>query len=377
MIIQNIGNPVWQSYIFFGILALAAIVSVCLKKKEDSGFPPSTTNELKGWATILVVTSHIGYFLFANHQFLYPLSNIAGVGVDLFLFLSGFGLVASFYKKPLTTWDFYKKRLLKIFIPLWIILIAFLLLDKFLLNQTYQLRTVIESFFGIFRHADIYQDINSPLWYLTLILFYYLTFPFVFMRERPGISALLWLLAGYYFTNANFGYFAGVNHLHAWHIAAFPLGVFFAGLVNNPSMRLKKISEWSQNVRLRTPSIVRWILRILAIVALLLAISYWTIHPGVGGNKWVVQTISLITLVEISLVVWLKPIRFRLLEWLGVYSYEIYLLHWPLLYRYDFILSRLPAGVAVAVGFIWIFGVSMLLRYLSNLIGKISFKPRS
>jgi len=375
MIIQNIGNVTWESYIFFAILAVATIVSLCWKKKEDAGFPPSSTNELKGWAIILVVTSHIGYFLFANHQFLYPLSNIAGVGVDLFLFLSGFGLVASFYKKPLSAWDFYKKRLLKIFIPLWIVLIVYLLLDKFLLNQTYQLRTIIESFFGIFRSADIFRDINSPLWYLTLILFYYLTFPFVFIRERPGISALLWFLAGYYFTTANFGYFNNVNHLHAWHIAAFPLGVWFAGLMNNPSVYLKNIAGWIQNVRLKTPAILRWSLRILSIAALLVAIGYWTINPGVGEGKWVVQTISIITLLEISLVVWLKPMRFRLLEWIGIYSYEIYLLHWPLLYRYDFILGRLPAGIAIVVAFVWIFGMSMLLRYLSNLVGKISFKP--
>lgn len=377
MIIQNIGNPVFESYVFFVILAIAALVSLCWKKKEDAGFPSSLTNELKGWATILIVTSHVGYFLFANHQFLYPLSNIAGAGVDLFLFLSGFGLVASFYKKPLSAWEFYKKRLIKIFIPLWVFLIVFLLLDKFLLNQTYQLGTVIESFFGIFRHADIYRDINSPLWYLTLILFYYLTFPFVFMRERPGISALLWLLIGYGITKLNPGYFASVNHLHTWHIVAFPFGCWFAGLVNKPSAYLKKLVGWLQNVRLKTPSVVRWPLKILAIAALLLTISYWMINPGVGGNKWILQVISITTLIEIILVAWLKPIRFRLLEWLGVYSYEIYLLHWPLLYRYDFILGRLPAGLGVAVAFVWIFGVSMLLRYLTNLIGKISFKPRS
>jgi peptidoglycan/LPS O-acetylase OafA/YrhL len=152
--------------------------------------------------------------------------------------------------------------------------------------------------------------------------------------------------------------------------------VWFAGLINNPTVFLKKFVDWLQGIRLKTPSAVRWLLGVLVIVVLLVAISYWTIHPGVGENKWITQSISVVTLIVITLAVWLKPIRFRLLEWLGVYSYEIYLLHWPLLYRYDFILGHLPAGLGVATALVWIFGVSVLLRYVTNLIGNISFKPR-
>lgn len=370
MVIENIGNPAVESYIFFGVLAVLALVFLRLKKKNDAGLSLSLTNELKGWAMIFVVTSHVGYFLFTNHQFLYPLSNIAGVGVDLFLFLSGFGLVTSAYKKPLPIGKFYKRRLSKIFIPLWLALITFLLLDKFLLGQTYQLKTIIESFFGIFRNADIFHDINSPLWYLTLILFYYLTFPFIFMRERPGTSALLWLLAGYYLTDAGFSYFSNVTHLHLWHIGAFPFGVLVAGLVSHPSTFFKKTISWSVKIWSCIPKWIGWMLKTVAILGLLVGVGYWMINPGVGGDKWVLQGISLLTLVMIVLIALLKPFRFRLFEWIGMYSYEIYLLHWPLMYRYDFIFNRLPAGLAMVVAFVWVFGASWLLHQVALYLNK-------
>lgn len=370
MVIENIGNPVVESYIFFIIFFVAILVYIRGKRKEDVGFPPSLTNELKGWATIFVVASHIGYFLFANHQFLYPLSNIAGVGVDLFLFLSGFGLVSSAYRKPLSIAQFYKKRLSKIFISLWLVLIGFLLLDKFLLNITYPWPKIVESFLGIFRTADIFNDINSPLWYLTFIFGYYLTFPLIFMSKRPLVSALLWFLLGYGITKVDPSLFSGVMHLYAWHIIAFPLGVWFAGWMNNPPVWLKKLSSRIKAIWLRLPVWLRWFFRFILLIAAAGAICFWTINPGVGSNKWILQSVSLATVLAIILVAWLKPFRFRLVEHIGVYSYEIYLLHWPLLYRYDFIFNRLPAGVATAVTFLWLLVVSVAFNWVANLLYK-------
>lgn len=370
MVIENIGNPVVESYIFFIIFVVAVLVYIRKRQPQDGGFSLALTNELKGWATIFVVVSHVGYFLFANHQFLYPLSNIAGVGVDLFLFLSGFGLVSSAYKKPLTIGQFYQKRLLKIFLPLWLVLATFLVLDKFSLNINYPSQKIIESFFGIFRSADIFNDINSPLWYLTFILGYYLTFPLVFMPKRPLVSACLWFLLGYGITKINPDLFSGVMHLYAWHIIAFPLGVWFAGWWQVPP---RFCSVTKERIRLAWQKIPLWLQRVVKIctaIIALVAVCYLAIHPGVGGNRWILQIISLTTVLAIILFSYIKPFRFRLLEWIGIYSYEIYLWHWPLLYRYDFILDKLPAGVGVALVLAWVFGVSVAANFVINLFSK-------
>ena len=244
-----------------------------------------------------------------------------------------------------------------------------LVLDKIFLGKTYEFWQVIKAFLGIFQTADIYKDINSPLWYLTLLIFYYFTFPFIFSRERPGLSALLWFFIGYYLTDVQFGFYRGVNHLYLWHIMAFPLGTLVAGLFGNtPKWLFFIVDKINFTRRIFKKGFWYWSVRILFLVGLLLLISYWMINPGVGGNSWKVQTISVCATIVTVLFAWVKPFRFGLFEFLGKYSYEIYLLHWPLLYRYDFILKYLPAGIGITLDFIWIVIASIVLHYLADKI---------
>src|SRR5258708_6334643 len=120
-----ISDALAQTQIFIVILTLVLLLT--LKIRKPLTFDNSLTEELKGFAILAIVFSHIGYFLVTDHQFLWPLSIAAGVRVNLFLLLSGYGLALSFSKNPLSIKDFYLKRLLKLFIPLWIVLVALLL----------------------------------------------------------------------------------------------------------------------------------------------------------------------------------------------------------------------------------------------------------
>ena len=99
----------------------------------------------------------------SDTRFLSPFSDFAGVGVDVFLFLSGFGLATSAIRKQLSVKEFYQKRLGKIFLPLWITLSLFLLADYFILHKTYPIGDTIINFFGIFRHADIFIKVSWEL----------------------------------------------------------------------------------------------------------------------------------------------------------------------------------------------------------------------
>lgn len=106
----SITNPIQQTWIF-SIIFFAALLIFIKPRKITEWFPASLTTELKGMAILMIVLSHIGYFLATDTRFLWPLSIMAGVGVNLFLFLSGFGLTASQIKNNLKPWQFYKKRL--------------------------------------------------------------------------------------------------------------------------------------------------------------------------------------------------------------------------------------------------------------------------
>jgi peptidoglycan/LPS O-acetylase OafA/YrhL len=368
----SIINPVQQTYIFIVILVIAIILSL-RKKKPDEFFPISTTNELKGLAILTVLFGHIGYFLISGNLFLFPLSTISGVGVDLFLFLSGYGLTFSAMKKSRTIGNFYKDRLLKLLVPFWIVLIIFFLLDFFILNKTYTFTYIISSFLGFFPTADMYSDINSPLWYFTFILFYYLIFPLVFNKKHPWLSALGIYLISYLLLTLNFGFMSGVKYFYGTHYWAFPIGILAGGLLYNTktlqeltSRAIAKIK--TNNFLIILKNIGYWIL----VLALIFIIAYNS-YSGMGRSNGHEQLISIITTLSFVLLFLLKNKEIKLFNLLGLYSYEIYLLHWPILSRYDIFFKSLPGYLAMVLYLILFIFLGWLLKKASEkILNKLS-----
>lgn len=81
------------------------------------------TTAIKGFSILTVVWAHAGARLsVVGIQF------IAGIGVSLFLICSGYGLEMSYQKDGLK--GFWKKRLLKICIPFWIVELVGLIITQ-------------------------------------------------------------------------------------------------------------------------------------------------------------------------------------------------------------------------------------------------------
>jgi len=326
----SISNPAISTLSFAGVF-LAILILFTRPFKITQWFPPYLTTELKGLAILMIVFSHIGYFLVNDSHFLYPLTIMAGVGVNLFLFLSGYGLTASQLAKKLSRWQFYKRRLAKLYVPFWLMIFIYLILDYFILHITRTPLYAGQAILGIFTHADLYHDINSPLWYLTFILGYYLIYPWVFSRKRPWLSALVLYLAGYLLIRWNPAGLANVIYLYKVHILAFPLGVLAAGFITK-FKNADIMEKWS-----RGWSAVPYY---LIIAGFLYLFVYSNIHSDIGVPimEQVMSTVAMLSLVGVFMM---KKISFRLFYWFGLYSYEIYLFHWPLMYRYDFIYKYL------------------------------------
>jgi peptidoglycan/LPS O-acetylase OafA/YrhL len=341
--------------LLFGALFLLTLILTVRPRTDRGVFPTEATNELKGLAIIAIIIAHIGFFLADDTRFLTPLSYFAGIGVDLFLFLSGYGLTASSLKKNLGVVRFYTKRLFKLFIPLWVVLAIL-----FVLHSGYDTGYIIRSFLGWFPHADLYQDVDSPLWYFSLILFYYLIYPLVFNKRLPYLSALAIGVAGYLILyHTTLPVTIGVLALYKLHFLAFPLGMLGAWVVG-----LVEKQKFP-----RVPLFVR--------TALAIALLYVAWCAGThGGFGQVLRTQQLISLAGVLAVVgasMLKPIEFKAFAWWGVYSYEIYLLHWPLLYHYDFVYKFLPPGLATLV---YLFVFIALGYILQRCIGWLTTLPR-
>jgi peptidoglycan/LPS O-acetylase OafA/YrhL len=362
MIVQIV-NFATQNLIFFALLGALLFLTI-RTRKDNSPMSLDTTNELKGFAILSIILAHIAYCLVNDNLFLWPLSNWAGVGVDVFFFLSGFGLMMSGLKKDLSIGKFYLKRLSKVIVPVWIFLVVFLILDKIALGISYPTGVMAKSFLGFFGTADIYKDINSPLWFITPLLFYYILFPIFFSKKYPEVSAVLLLCLGFLLLRFDLPVSERVKELWTLHNIGFPLGVFFAGILN-------RFNNWTlvkeaKNKYLNKKVLVN-ILRYVVLILLGLICWHFFKQIGTGTTKLNEQLISLSILVLVVFIFILKPVESRFFVWFGKFSFEIYLLHWIIMYRYDFVYRFLPAGVATFVYLFIFLGLGYLFGKIKDL----------
>lgn len=327
----DVNQPVQQTVIFS--LVFLVLLALSFRRSKAPGLTPDASTELKGLAILMVLFGHIGYLLSKDQRFMFPWSVDAGVGVNIFFFLSGFGLAASSSKKPTTILGFYKKRFLSIFPALWLSLVFYLLLDHFLPDRNYPTEYLLNIFLGFYPSADPFKDINSPLWYVTPIVFYYLIFPLVNLRKFPLITAVLLAAIGRLLTGFNLPVHPDLQNFYKLHYLAFPMGVGFYGFISADI--LSKIKSF----------VTRYIKIILTTLAVFAA-GYFSIYSNVGHGVYQEQLTSLLIVLLLAVTFSIKGVYSKLLVLFGTFSYEIYLLHWPLMFRYDFLYKNLPDSIA-------------------------------
>ena len=327
----HVTDPAFQTTLFAALLAVALAVSARKTDRSDV-LSPSQSQELKGFAILAIMLGHIGYGLSANNAFLFPLSVMAGVGVNIFLFLSGLGLAISAGAAPRSLKDFYIHRFRPLFMTLWLALTAIFAMDFLLLGKTYSLATMVQSYLGWYPSAVMATDVDSPLWYMTFLFAYYLAFPLLYRSRRPYFSAAALFAYGVAFTVLVKPFVGTTVWLYGVHTAAFPLGVLAAHLLP----RLRQTAA-----RLRSPSV-----RLVAAAALAGGVAFAATHAGL--MQWYEQPMSLAAMFAVIGIVALLPVRFALLATFGAYSFEMFLLHWPLMYRHDVFYAHLPPFAATA-----------------------------
>lgn len=362
-----IQDPKIQTFIFMIILLVVFLLTI-RKSSNNDFFSLSVSNELKGIAILGVLFAHIWYLLAEPSQsFLFPLSIYAWVAVNLFLFLSWFWATKDQQKNDFSIIQFYKKRLVRLFPPFWLALIFILLLDFFVLHKNYPIKELLYSFIGFFPQADPWININSPFWYFTLILFYYFIFPIVFSKKDITLSAILILSISYFlvYTEYYFGFKLPIKedvlNLYRVHILAFPLGMIFAYITswwieNKLVNYFQKIKNYSYIIHL----IIVWVL--------IYFIYYTGLYSGVW--KWIPleQYYALITMLLIVIAFIFKRFDIKLFTVFGLYSYEIYLLHWPIMARYEIIFKYLPWAYATAAYLVLLILIGWLFQKVSKFI---------
>ena len=352
------------------IICLIAVFLLTLRKTQHTDiFPVPTTQELKGLGILTVVFAHFAYMLVTNADFLYPLSIIAGVGVDLFLFMSGYGLSVGMLKKPMPVLEFYKRRLIKIFIPFWIALIIIFAADILFLNIDYSFSYILQSLLGWFPTARGYGDVNSPFWYITWMIMFYALYPIFFSVKRPWLTALILAIIATLIGVYN-PFDLQDNWLHRLHTLAFPMGIVCAWLLRKEKDKENKLLIFLTKFRNESKGIARYSI----IVLMLVAVVYFSLRSNAGHwptltallkqGYFVDQIMCIIIMLAFIVIFALKRLDNKFLAIFGLYSYEVYLIHWPLMSRYDVFFNILPAWGAVIAWLIAFIVVSWLLQKL-------------
>jgi peptidoglycan/LPS O-acetylase OafA/YrhL len=352
--LPTIGDPLIGTALVAAALAVGLSIGA-RRRAKIGGLDEAATTELKGAAALAVIFCHVGYFLIDDHRFLFPLSAAGGVAVDAFLLLSGFGLALGALKRDLRPLAFYRRRLLKLFSPLWLSLVIVLALDFWRLGLVHPWSETALAFIGVVPQADLYTNINSPLWYVTLALFLYGIFPWLFRRVHPYWSVAWLAVAGYVWADLVAPrLLPGVAGLYGVHRFAFPLGVLLAVLASREKLK----TTW------RRLGLGAWTFgrRLLVSLALAAAIGYLLVHSGVGQGPSREEAISLLIVLLAVALAAIKPWRFTLLAAFGAVSYEIYLLHWPLLARHDWLFAHWPSWAAMTAWLVLLYGAGRAMK---------------
>ena len=196
-----------------------------------------------GFAILWVMAFHLG--LFSLCPIVNKIANLGYLGVDIFMFLSAYGLTYSFSKNN-QYWIFYKKRFLRI-IPTYCIV----LFIAFLFSTDFSYINVIKFVQELCMIGYFFPCLSWSFhdWYIPSICFFYILFPFLynFLLKRTFLvyvmisilASLLSLIICY--CNVKEGCF----HLpqlvfFTQRIPIFLLGIYWAFLQDRFEIFIKK-----------------------------------------------------------------------------------------------------------------------------------------
>lgn len=302
---------------------------------------------IKGVAILMVLIGH-GFSNFGKADYK-CLSWGGAMGVCIFLILSGYGLTES-YKKNGIDFKFFLRRIKKVLVPFWIVMICESLLDYLCLNRRLEIKDWILAVLG---YVDYYRPcIDTTMWYITYLVICYCVFFLIFSLKIPDYLKVL--------------LFAGINiigyacHLYMnpdWQINyfAFLLGIFlsYAG------------KYFNRQTLLLINNVAVAVFFIVSIATLPLSgFDVWSIY-GLAGAVWAITFIKLFG----------KDIK--IFAGIGKVSYYIYLVEGAILYKYLLLPEGVGSGFRIGIFIILSVGCGWLLykvfhagEHMVRIIGK-------
>ena len=265
------------------------------------------SNIIKGISCLLIVAHHFCSWLDGKgiDNFFVHFIGVRGgvIGVTIFFFLSGWGLSESQKKNKYPLAVYAKRRLSKVFIPLLltnIIYISILLVFK---KIHFSVPTLLLKSLNL-------KLCDGVLWFCNVILFFYLVFYFSFLPATKWVKVVICLSATVLYSIAATLIYPD-SPFYVYSIIGFPLGMILS-LYKDVALRIQFWGTWSL-----------FLILFLVIGAFLLP-AY--------NNLFLMNLASLfiVALIVFSVVISSRVGSSRklvVLPFIGMFSYEIYLLH--------------------------------------------------
>lgn len=227
------------------------------------------TDFFRGIAILMIMVIHTDQMMTGVNRWIDMFSEIGQMGCQIFLCLSGFGLCFSWENMKKTSFKkkailFYKKRWLKIAIPLYITLICTLLyfaLVKMcnipsIMYQTIEPKGILCLLFLVNGFSVKYHNyLIVGSWYIGTTVILYVMFPFVFETIK-NISTyrkkiIFWIVGCAPFLTQIIDYYIlGLNkHLinSFWYFSAFnQLPCFLLGIILYFEIRDKEVEKYGR-----------------------------------------------------------------------------------------------------------------------------------
>ncbi len=341
----NLQFPLLSALVVYSGLILLICAQTEKVKPKASFLCKDITNQLRGLAILLVVTGHIGiHVIDKSDQTVFPV--LGWYGVSLFFILSGFGLARSYTDRPFLLNEFIKRRLMKVMVPYWFVTILILVADYVFLGKRYDFSDIFLTAIGV-NITEVTKHIDYVRWYITVLLIWYCFFGFFEWRGIKKKSKTILLLAtgillflfSYYFIAIGYAYLS------------FPFGVFIG-------LYYKDISRLYNTIQKRN----LWIVSILFYIVIYVFQIIDTNLPSIivsMTNELLLISFSISTIIQAEL---LKNYRSKFLLITGALSYSIFLIHTPLMIKYDFLLFRGPLFITFWIYLLVIISISMATK---------------
>lgn len=305
----------------------------------------SNLDYLRGIAALGIVAYHYTSWTFGAQSAQTPLGRIGIYGVAVFYVLSGltmYHVYATRMQSSRQVGTFFVRRAFRIFPLLWLVTIATLVLDR----EWPDPLTAFLNLTGLFGFFDWNGYIALGAWSIGNELVFYALFPLLVLTLRRRWA--FWSAVALFFAIAAYFSFGVLD-------AASPLSEQWSMYVNPLNQAFLFVAGMAIGRLLRDVSVPRWILLLVAVVALAIFVV-WPSGEGqislvTGANRFVFSAVCVaLCAVAYKLVVDAPRWIDRPLGTLGEASYSVYLIH-PIAFTVVSLLvrDRLPDAIIAVV----------------------------